>query len=235
MDPNILYEDASIIVVVKPAQVPSQKDLSGDLDMTALLMAYFIKKYPKLEKPYVGLIHRLDRPVSGVMVFAKRALTNARLSEQIREGHMSKEYLAVVCGTPKEGKGELVDYLTKSSNNLSKVVKEVTADAKKAVLHYEHIKTILDDRYGDISLLRVQLLTGRHHQIRVQLSHAGLPIWGDTRYNLSFNTDAEVGQKKSWYQIALCANKLSFEHPKTNKLMTFEWEPKDYPFDQFTH
>lgn len=232
MELNLLYEDDYVLVAVKPAKMPAQKDLSGDLDMVTALTDYLENKTKK-EKPYLGLIHRIDRPVSGIMVFAKTPKANQLLSEQIRLNQMSKEYRVVVSGIPKENKRELIDYVYKQSNNLSKIVKENTPDAKKAILNYACIGTITHEEFGEISLLNVELITGRHHQIRVQLSHAGLPIWGDTKYNKRFFVEEQRTTKKAWYQIALCAYKLQFNHPKTGKLMSFIMEPLDFPFDQF--
>lgn len=232
MELEILFEDDYIVVAVKPDKVPSQKDLSGDLDMVTAISEH-IKKRSKKDEAYVGLVHRLDRPVSGIMVFAKTAKANALLSEQIRLNKMSKRYRVVVCGHPKESKVTLTDLLIKQSNNLSKVVSADIKEAKQAVLHYECLKIIAREEYGELSLLNVELITGRHHQIRVQLAHANLPIWGDTKYNKRFLIEKDGNSKKAWYQIALCANQLSFAHPKTGKDLIFKIEPSHYPFDQF--
>lgn len=232
MELEILFEDAFIIVVIKPVKVPSQKDLSGDLDMVTMVSEH-IGKQTKKETPYVGLVHRLDRPVSGIMVFAKTAKANALLCEQIRLNKMSKHYRVVVCGNPVDKRTSLTDYLVKQSNNLSKVVPQGHKDAKEAVLHYEWSQTILSEEFGALSLLNVELITGRHHQIRVQLAHANLPIWGDTKYNKAFLVDKEDSTNKAWYQIALCAFQLSFDHPKTGKKIEFQMVPLQYPYDQF--
>lgn len=228
MDLHILFEDQHILIVEKPTGVPSQKDRSGDIDMLTLLTEHLQKKSVSKDRPYIGLIHRLDRPVGGIMVFAKTPYGNTQLSEQIRLNKMKKVYLAAVNGVTKEGTFELTDYLIKQHNNLSKVVPAHTDNAKKAILTYTKInETTLDD--GQIiSLLKVELKTGRHHQIRVQLSHRGLPIWGDTKYNPHF-----AEPKKGWYQIGLFAYQLTFEHPKTGKLLQYEVHPTAYPFNLF--
>lgn len=231
MELDILFEDATIIVVIKPAKVPSQKDLSGDLDMVTALTEY-IQKKTKTEKSCIGLIHRLDRPVSGIMVFAKTPKANSVLSEQIRLKRMTKQYQVVVCGKPTLTKAMLVDQLLKQGNNLSKVVSKPTKESKEATLNYECLKTISQVVYGELSLLNVELITGRHHQIRVQLAHAGIPIWGDTKYNLAFHVN-EDEHNKAWYQIALCAHQLKFVHPKSGKEMSFQMNPSQFPFDQF--
>lgn len=225
---NILYEDNDIIVVIKPAKVPSQKDLSGDLDMVSIV-ANCISERTKKIKPYVGLIHRLDRPVSGIMVFAKSERANKTLSEEMRLKRIKKNYLAVVCGKAAFEKTTLTDYLKKQGSNLSVVASEHDKQAKKAILYYKGINTINEDNWGELSLVEVELETGRHHQIRVQLASAGLPIWGDTKYNNLFS----INNENKWYQIALCASRLSFNHPISGKIMTFEIKPAEFPFNYF--
>jgi 23S rRNA pseudouridine1911/1915/1917 synthase len=229
MNLNILFEDQHIIVVVKAPGVPSQKDRSGDVNMLTLIEEHLQKKLDHNKQPYVGLIHRLDRPVGGVMLFAKTPYANARLSEQIRLNKIKKEYLAVVCGKPKNEGELLTHYLMKQTNNLSRVVTENTSLAKKSILEYSFIQSKVVEKWGEISLLNIKLITGRHHQIRVQLSFVGLPIWGDTKYNETFG----LIDSKEWFSIALFAHLLSFEHPKTGKSMTFTIDTTEYPFDQF--
>ncbi|WP_053956064.1 RluA family pseudouridine synthase [Inediibacterium massiliense] len=226
---NIIFEDQHIIVVQKPPKVPSQSDQTFDLDMLSMIKAYLKEKYPSAKDPYIGLVHRLDRPVGGVMVFAKTKEDNARLSEQIRTKKFNKKYYVVVCGKPENTKGELRNYLKKLRDlNMSKVVTDKSKAGKEAILEYEWIDSVDTDEYGTLSLLEVDLKTGRHHQIRVQLSHANLSIWGDNKYNKTF-----VKMKK-WTQIALWAYSLSFYHPKDQKFMTFESKPtEEYPFALF--
>lgn len=222
MNLSILYEDNHIIVVVKPAGVPSQRDRSRAKDMVTVVEEY-------LQGSYVGLIHRLDRPVSGIMIFAKTKYANSKLSEQIRKNIIKKEYLAVVCGKPKDDKKLLTDFLLKKNNNLSVVALESMSGAKKSMLEYKLLKTILLKEWGKLSLLNIHLITGRHHQIRVQLSNIGLPIWGDTKYNENFKISNE------WYDIALCSYSLEFRHPKSDKEMFFKININDlkFPFNQF--
>jgi len=229
MNLNIIHEDKHIIVVVKPPKVPSQSDKTGDTDMMAILKEHLLKEHPMAKEPYIGLIHRLDRPVGGLMVFAKTKEANRYLSEEIRTKKFKKEYLTVVCGKPEEDHGELRDYLKKvTSLNMSKVVTEQSKSGKEAILQYDIIDTVETDEYGILSLLRVNLKTGRHHQIRVQFSNANLPLWGDNKYNKTFV------KGKGWTQIALWAQSLEFNHPKTKKLVKFEVKPYDeYPFNLF--
>lgn len=212
MDIKILYEDEMIIVVEKPPKIPSQKDLSGDNDLMMLL-----------NREYLGLIHRLDRPVGGVMVYGKDKSATSYLSKGIRDGAFHKEYLVVVCGIPKKNEGEIRDYLLKESiTNTSTVVLPEDEGSKEAVLKYKLEKTIVTQEYGDLSLLLITLITGRHHQIRVQLSNIGLPIWGDTKYNENFKNN------KEWTQIALWSYRIKFRHPKGKKVSF-----TSYPYDEF--
>ena len=169
---KVLYEDNHIIVVEKPVNIPSQGDKTGDIDMLTIIKKYLIKKYNKKGDAYLGLIHRLDRPVGGVMVFAKTSKAASRLSEQVRNKEFSKRYLVIVDGKLKENKGVFEDYLVKNERtNLTRVADEKTKNAKKALLDYEVIKY---NEETNLSLVKVNLHTGRHHQIRVQLSHANI-------------------------------------------------------------
>ncbi|MBH1940965.1 RNA pseudouridine synthase [Mobilitalea sibirica] len=226
---KIIHEDQHIIVVEKPPKIPSQRDKTGDKDMLTYIGEYLQSKYPETKNPYVGLIQRLDRPVGGVMVFAKTKYANQKLSEQIRLNKMCKVYYAVVCGVPDKEEDTLVDYLKKlSSVNMSKVVPAGTANAKEAILDYQVLETVETKEHGVLTLIKVNLQTGRHHQIRVQLANANLPLWGDNKYNQTFV------KQKEWTQIALWAGILTLEHPKTNKNYTFKILPKEqYPYSLF--
>lgn len=209
MDINILYEDEYIIVCEKPAGVATQTKRLGQADMESLLKNY---RAGKGETPYIGVVHRLDQPVRGVMVFAKTKEAAANLSRQVQSKMADKFYYAMTDGIPEKKKGTLEDYLLRDGKtNTSKVVGKTTEGAKLARLDYE----VLAQNKTN-AILRVQLDTGRHHQIRVQLSNAGMPIAGDTKYN--FKAAMERGQ----YGLALCAYKIGFKHPKTHKKMEFE-------------
>ena len=212
-DLKVLYEDNHIIVVVKPANIPSQGDKTGDIDMLTIIKKYLIKKYNKKGDAYLGLIHRLDRPVGGVMVFAKTSKAASRLSEQVRNKEFKKRYLVIVDGKLKKNKGSFEDYLVKNERtNLSRVADEKTKNAKKALLDYEIIK--YNDE-TDLSLVKVDLHTGRHHQIRVQFSSRGHSIYGDQKY----------GTRGRGKQICLYAYSLTIKHPITKEEMTFENVP----------
>ncbi|MCR5610738.1 MAG: hypothetical protein K6F68_02775 [Clostridiales bacterium] len=219
---NILYEDNHIIVVEKPVNVPTQGDETGDLSLLDMVKAYVKEKYNKPGDVFIGLVHRLDRPVGGVMVFARTSKAASRLVPQFAEKNRQgaeKKYAAVVLGEAPD-RGSLEDWLLRDDNSHSTlVVKENTDNAKMAVLDYRTAA-----RRKGMSLLDVDLKTGRHHQIRVQLSNAGFPIWGDQRYN----TAAVPGQ-----QIALYAYSLSFEHPVTHERMRFTSVPDYGAFRDF--
>jgi len=177
---KILYEDNHIIVVEKMPNIPSQGDKTGDIDMLTLIKEYIKQKYDKPGNVYLGLIHRLDRPVGGAMVFAKTSKAAARLSEQVRNKEIKKKYLVIVDGKLENKKDILEDYLLKNEkNNLSKVVPEGTKNSKFASLDYEVIKY---NEETNLSVLKINLHTGRHHQIRVQLSSRGHSIYGDQKY-----------------------------------------------------
>lgn len=204
---RILYEDNHLLVVEKPVNVPVQADASGDADLLSLLKAYIRTRYEKPDEAYLGLVHRLDRPVGGVMVFAKTSKAAARLSAQFSSREAKKRYCAIVCGHPKP-KQTLTDWLYKDGNTFSsRVVPPGTEGAKQARLTYALI-----GQAEDTAFLDIELATGRPHQIRVQLMNAGYPILGDQRYFC----DAEAGE-----QIRLWAYALTLTHPTLKENMTF--------------
>ncbi len=212
-DLKILYEDNHIIVVEKKPNIPSQADKTEDIDMLTLIKQYLKEKYQKPGNVYLGLVHRLDRPVGGIMVFAKTSKAAARLSNQVRLKTFKKKYLAVVDGKLKEKEGTLENYLYKDErNNISKVVNKEKKNAKFAKLDYKVLKY---NEVKDLSLLEISLHTGRHHQIRVQLANFGHSIFGDQKY----------GVRGKGKQIALWAYELTIEHPITKEKKTF----KDLP------
>lgn len=228
---EILHEDPHLLVCVKPPKVPSQSDPTGDKDMLTIVKEHVVKQHPNTRNPYVGLVHRLDRPVGGAMIFAKTKEANAFLSKQMQDKTFNKKYLVVVNGKPGQQQGELRDFLVKQSRtNMSKVIEEGTKQAKEALLEYELLGSSFEETQGELSLLKVTLKTGRHHQIRVQLSNAELGIWGDTKYNKAFV------KTKEWTQIALWSHELRFIHPKTKKESCFISTPNEiYPFSLFTN
>ena len=200
---DILYEDNHIIVVFKPAGILSQADKSGDVDMLTIIKSYLKGKYNKPGNVYLGLVHRLDRPVKGVMVFAKTSKAAARLSKQIRNGQMHKKYYAVVEGILKEKEGILENKIEKIDN---KKVLIDSQNGKEAKLKYKVIK-----EKDNLSLVDINLLTGRYHQIRIQFSSRNHPLYGDTLYGSKYKGD-----------LALISYSLSFIHPTTKEKMCFE-------------
>ena len=211
---NVIFEDNHIIVVEKPVNIPSQGDKTGDTDMLTIIKKYLIEKYNKPGDAYLGLIHRLDRPVGGVMVFAKTSKAAGRLSEQVRNKEFSKKYLVIVDGKLDEKTGLFEDYLVKNEKtNLSRVTDSKNKNAKKASLDYEVIKY---NEETNLSLVKVNLHTGRHHQIRVQFSSRGHSIYGDQKY----------GTRGRGKQICLWAYSLTIKHPITKEEMTFKKVPE---------
>ena len=211
---KVIYEDNHIIVVEKPANIPSQGDKTGDLDMLTIIKAYLKEKYNKPGNVYLGLVHRLDRPVGGGMVFAKTSKAASRLSEQVREKVFKKKYLVIVNGKFEEKKGTLKDYLLKNERlNKSRVVEEGTKNSKYAELDYEVLKY---DKEQNLSLLKINLHTGRHHQIRVQLSSRDHSIYGDAKYN----------GRGSARQLYLWAYELTIQNVISKEEMTFTSIPE---------
>ena len=211
---KVIYEDNHIIVVQKPVNIPSQGDKTGDIDMLTIIKQYLKEKYNKPGNVYLGLVHRLDRPVGGVMVFAKTSKAAARLSEQVRNKDLKKQYLVIVNGKFEKESGTLKDYLLKDEkSNISKVVKEGTKNSKLAILDYKVIKYAPE---LNLSVLKIDLHTGRHHQIRVQLSSRGHSIYGDQKY----------GTRGRGKQICLWAYELGLIHPISKEKLTFSILPE---------
>lgn len=216
---EILYEDNFIIVCNKPAGTATQTKRIGQKDMESMLRTYRMQKG---EPSYIGVVHRLDQPVSGVMVFAKTKEAAADLSRQVSAKAADKYYYAVTDGVPEKLKGTLEDYLLRDGRtNLSKVVTSKEAGAKRAKLSYEVIT-----KSEAKALVRIKLATGRHHQIRVQMAHAGWPLVGDRKYNFKEN------MKSGGQPMCLCSYKLGFNHPATKKKMEFEI---DSPFSLWSN
>lgn len=217
---EVLYEDNHILVVNKPCNILSQEDCTGDTSILTMVKYYIKEKYNKPNNVYIGLVHRLDRPVSGLMVFARTSKAAARLSAMIQNQEFKKTYIAVVCGIMEEESGKFVDYLKKSDDGNSYVT--TSALGKKAVLRY----SVLDRNFDkQETLVLIELETGRHHQIRVQFASRGYPLCGDQRYG-----------KKDFTQIALCSYKISFLHPVRREKMFFQVVyPKREYFDDFIY
>lgn len=248
MQTQIVYEDEAVLVIRKPAGLATESAGIGQKDVVSELKNYVAKKNPG-KMPYLGVVHRLDQPVEGLLVFAKTKKAAENLTAQLGKGTLKKEYLAVVCGKVPENTGRLVDYLAKEKGMAvvkdaadaqsekdadaqakkdADVQSEKAADpqAKKAVLTY--MKKAETEKF---TLLAVQIETGRFHQIRAQLSHAGFPILGDEKYGSE--ESKELSREKKIRFTALCAASLSFRHPVTGKTMAFTQTPQNPAFAEF--
>ena len=209
----VLYEDNHIIVAIKPQNIPSQSDISGDEDMLSKVKKYVKEKYNKEGDAYIGLVHRLDRPTGGIMVFARTSKAAERLSNQIKNNQMHKTYYAVTSKVPQLKSDTLINYLKKDEkNNIVKIAPQSEQGTKRAELSYKVLQT-----KDDFALLEVKLVTGRSHQIRVQLAGINCPLYGDNKY----------GKEKSRQSnnLGLWAGRLEFVHPVTKQKMTFACPP----------
>ena len=215
-----------MLACVKPCGVPSQGDKSNDEDMVSILKNYLFEKSDSDEEPYLAVIHRLDRPVGGIMLFAKTKEAAAKLSDMLQDGQITKYYQAVLTGEPKEDAGELTDYIVRDpKTNVSRLVKKGTPGAKTAKLYYEVLDVFETDE-GVFSYVLIELITGRHHQIRAQMAGHGCGIWGDTKYNPLF-----MKTKKKYRQIGLYSSRLELAHPVTGEELVFKSEPEGEAFD----
>ena len=212
----IIYEDPQIIVCHKPAGVPVQSARVTTADMVSLLKNYLAGTYTagnRNKAPYLAVIHRLDQPVEGLLVFAKTPAAAKDLNRQLTASGFGKYYHAVVNGIPEPREGTLENYLVKDGrSNTSRICEKDTSGAKHARLHYR-VREIYDSSAPVTSLVEIQLDTGRHHQIRVQMAHLGCPLVGDRKYG---------AQRNSAESLRLCAYRLEFRHPASGKNMVFE-------------
>lgn len=226
MKVDILYEDSDILVCVKPYGIPVQGDKTRDTDMLTYLKNMIFEREHMDEEPYLAIVHRLDRPVGGVIVFAKNQAAAANLSDQIQDGNVIKYYQAVLTGELQDDVGTMTDYLLKDGKtNTTKIVDKGVKGAKKAVLDYEVLDVFETDN-GVLTYVLVQLITGRHHQIRVQMAGRNAGIYGDTKYNPKF-----MNTKKKYQQMALYSTRLEFDHPSTGEHMVFKSEPEGDAFE----
>ena len=217
MEIKVIFENKDIAVIEKPNGMPSQPDRTGDMDAKTAL--------EKIVGNECFIINRLDRPVGGAVLFAKNPKAAAELTKRLNEGKIEKTYTAVVCGKAKES-GTMEDYLLKNSRtNMSVVSDKNNKNAKKAILEYEKTGEAVSDEYGILSLVKIHLLTGRHHQIRVQFASRGLPLWGDTKYN------AEFAKKRGYFATALWSSRISFRYK--NQDISVESKPQGNIFEIF--
>ena len=219
---KILYEDNHLLVVEKPVNMLVQADKTKDEDLLTKLKEYIKKEYNKPGAVFLSLVHRLDRPVGGAIVYAKTSKAASRLSDQLRRRVIEREYLAIVRGSVNKNQARLENYLLKDNKkNEVSIVKSNIKGSQKAILGY---KKLANKR--DLSLLKVKLETGRSHQIRVQLAGIGHPLYGDQKYGSKIN---KVGE-----QIALWSYKLTFKHPTKNELIEVKSDPPNTkPWNEF--
>lgn len=221
-DISIIYEDNHLLVACKPANMPTQSDRSGDPDLHSLLKKYIKEKYHKPGNVFLGIVHRLDRPTSGLIVFAKTSKAAGRLADQMRGKKMQKEYLAVVHGYVSDN-GLLEHHLAKNrEKNIVSIVSENDKKAKKAALTFNTLEC-----KHNLSLVNIHLITGRSHQIRVQFANVGNPVWGDYKYG--------IASQSMEGNLALHAHLLRFTHPTREKILTFiNYPPILPPWDAFS-
>ena len=246
---DILYEDKYLIVCIKPCGVPAQGDKTNDLDMVSLVRDHIFDNSDSDEEPYVAVIHRLDKPVGGIMLFAKDKDTAAKLSDMLQDNEIVKYYQAVLTGELPDDFGTFEDYLlTDSKTGTTRVVPKGTKGAKIAKLSYELLDEFETDD-GPLSYVLVELLTGRHHQIRCQMASHGAPIWGDQRYNPAFSKAKDQAKKGKNMKggsghapgkkgrnasdkagIGLYFSRMEFDHPVTNEHIVLKAEPEGKAF-----
>lgn len=222
MKTEILYEDKHILVAYKPAGLATQTAKIGQQDMVSELKNY-------LKTPYVGVVHRLDQPVEGILVFGKTKEATAALNKQLGQGTLNKQYYAVICGKPSETSRELVDYLYKTKDNRAEIVsadKASSVDAKKAVLQYQ----IVQDT-PEFCLADIHIETGRFHQIRCQMACHGMPLLGDSKYGTEVSR--KLSETLAVRNVALCAYRIELQHPVTKEKIDTRVTPKGKIFQKF--
>ncbi len=240
---SIQYEDKDIVVVYTPAGLATQTAKVGQPDVVSELKNY-------LKGGYVGVVHRLDQPVEGLLVFGKTKEATAALAAQLSKGVLNKHYYAVVCGKPDAAKGQLVDYMIKTADNRAEIVENSALHTipKRAVLTYQILESVTTElafmgtaeakaepaALGEqiISLADIHIETGRFHQIRAQMSHAGLPLLGDQKYGTEAST--QISRELNVRNVALCACELSLEHPKSHQKLNFQMKPQGIIFTKFS-
>lgn len=244
MRTKIIYEDDEVLVIYKPAGLPTQTAKIGQQDVVSELKNYLAKSGQNKKVPYLAVIHRLDQPVEGLLIFGKTKQAGAALTAQLGGGVLTKRYYAVVYGQPKEKTGELVNYLQQTGQGFTRIVSEdvISAGAKetkdvqktenaskgaensvpqKAVLQYRVVRSLSTSE--NLFLMDIHIDTGRFHQIRAQMAHAGMPLLGDGKYGTE--QSMERSRCLGVRNVALCAYQLECKHPKTGKRLSFSIEP----------
>ena len=227
MKPEIIYEDKYIIACIKPCGVPSQGDKTNDMDMVSLVQNYLFDNSDSDEEPYTAVIHRLDKPVGGILLFAKDRDIAAKISDMMQDGRIEKYYQAVLTGELPDEAGDFIDYiLTDNKTGTSKIVPKGTKGAKEARLSYEVLDEF-DTDDGPLSYVLIELVTGRHHQIRCQMAAHKAPVWGDMRYNPVFKKKPVKGL----HEIGLYFSRMEFDHPVTGERVVLKAEPEGIAFE----
>lgn len=242
MKTEMIYEDKDLLVIRKPAGLATQSAGVGQADVVSELKNYLARTSGSKGQPYLGIIHRLDQPVEGLLVFAKNKNAAAALTKQLggqeNSGLLNKQYYAVFCGKPSDKEGVLVDYMYKGTDGKAVVVKKksVTESSEgqrgaKAVLHYRILQTVIISTGEELSLADINIETGRFHQIRAQMANAGMALLGDVKYG--DEETKECSAKLGVRTVALCAYKLSFIHPVSGETLSFETKPETKGFSFF--
>ncbi|MDE5589818.1 MAG: RluA family pseudouridine synthase [Acetatifactor sp.] len=240
MKTEIIYEDKDLLVIRKPAGLATQTARVGQADVVSELKNY-IAASGTAEPPYLGIIHRLDQPVEGLLVFAKNKKAAAALTKQLggqgEDCTLNKRYYAVLCGKPSQKEGELVDYMYKDIQKMGKavIVENYTEysgkGCKKAVLQYRILQMVRTPSGEDISLADIKIGTGRFHQIRAQMAHAGMALLGDEKY--ADEAVKACSRRLGIRTVALCAGSLAFVHPVTGERLHFDTRPRSEAFSFF--
>lgn len=232
MRTEIIYEDRDLLVIWKSAGLATQTAKTGQADVVSELKNHLVRNASGKGQPYLGIIHRLDQPVEGLLVFGKNRSAAAALTRQMgdREGSgtLNKQYRAVICGKPASKEGELVDYLYKNPEGRAVIVEHgeeraaegADCKGKRAALRYSILQTVDAPFGGLLSLADIRLDTGRFHQIRAQMSHAGMALLGDIKYGNELTR--AVSDRLGIRTTALCACRLAFVHPTTGERLCFE-------------
>lgn len=232
MQSEITYEDKDVIVIYKPAGLATQTAKVGQPDVVSELKKHLAAETARRPAPpYLGIVHRLDQPVEGLLVFAKHKKAAAELTRQGAENLLNKQYYAVCCGKPLKAEGQLVDYLAKTAEGKAAVVPEDAPGAKRAVLHYKVLDTASAEDGTQVFLADVRIDTGRFHQIRAQMAHAGMALLGDVKYGGGAAT--ELSRRLGVRTVALCAYRLSLRHPVSGETLTFTVRPRGSVFSRF--
>lgn len=229
MKTKILYEDNTLFVIHKPAGIAVQSARIGQMDVENELKNYLVRKG---EKPYIGLVHRLDQPVEGVLAVAKTKVAAAGLTKELSEGSLNKKYLAVVLLEEEETaqQGSFTDYL-KKDGQMAKIVQDGAEGAKQARLTYRTLQKVTLEDGTVLALADIEIETGRFHQIRCQMAHHHMPLLGDVKYGSS--TSVARSNLEGIRQTALCANRIAFQHPVTGEELFFEVKPENKAFSKF--